>query len=140
MTIAAPLGTIVILTMALVAAPADGTGAREWRGQCEYADRFAPLLEQGDHSFALCDSVAIDPGGDRDTFDFRRDSWGSMIRFEGALAGDRMAVSHIRLRANEPRPATGTCEIFHRGEALSTIACVATARGQTYVANFVPRR
>ncbi|WP_442623118.1 hypothetical protein [Parasphingopyxis sp.] len=139
MKIAALHALIALLPALLGAAPVAAQNRAEvqmFRGQCEYSDRFAPLLERGDHSFALCDSATVAGG----VFDFRRDSWGSMMRFEGTRSGDRMAIGHVQLRSGSRRAATGACEIFYRDGAVSTIACTAVAGGRTYAANFVPRR
>ncbi|MGP1283310.1 MAG: hypothetical protein ACTS1X_10075 [Parasphingopyxis sp.] len=143
MKTAAIPGTVAILSAALASAPASATDDAapvEYRGQCEYADRFAPLLERGDHAFALCDSVVIRRENGRETFEFRRDGRRSMVRYAGTRSGDAMAVSQVQVRTTDPRPATGTCRLSYRDGTVSAVTCVANARGLTHAANLVPSR
>jgi hypothetical protein len=53
-------------------------------------DRYA----DGSNGFSWCDSVVID--GARAWFDFRRRTWGSMVRYEGEPRSDGMVIATAR--------------------------------------------
>ena len=116
----------------------DGTGATTLRGQCQYSEAVARFRDET--SLVLCDSLAIDRGGDAATFGFSRGSWGSMLSFSGEMSGQRMTVSSVRLRSGRAVSATGTCEIFHIDGRPSMVACLARAGSRRYAANFRPSR
>jgi len=66
---------------------------------------------------------------------------GSVVQFAGELADSRTTVSRITLRDGNSRAATGTCEIFHRGDGeISRIGCLARTGSRWIAANFIPSR
>lgn len=106
-------------------------------GRCQYSDQVA--RHRDDTLLILCDSATIGQDGTKATLAFGQRSWGAMAQFVGDWSGDKMAVSHITLRDGRAQAATGSCEIFHRGDGkLSKIACLAKVASRTIAANFVP--
>lgn len=108
------------------------------RGRCRYSQT---ILSRAEGTVLVtCDKLDIDRATAGATFDFSQKSWGSMLKFHGDMSGERMTVKRVTLRNGTSAKATGTCEIFRSGGRLSKISCLADAKGQTYVANFVPTR
>lgn len=111
----------------------------ELGGRCEYPDRVAQY--RAETTLILCDYATIERGSTTATLDFQQRSWGSMARFSGTLAGDRMTVSRVVLRDGRALAASGTCQIFYRNDGrISTISCLAKAGSRSVAANFVPSR
>ena len=132
---------MIAMLLAVLASQAalDGeAGTTHLSGRCQYPDTVARFRQEA--SLALCNSLAIDRGVETATFDFSQRSWGSMLRFTGAMSGQRMAVNSVRLRSGSSVEATGTCEIFYSSKKISVVTCLAKAGSKTFAANFVPSR
>ncbi|MDE8653768.1 hypothetical protein [Novosphingobium album (ex Liu et al. 2023)] len=128
----------IALAALLASLAATGDARLQLNGRCEYS---AEVQEHRDGTvLALCDTLEIVRDGNTGTLDFRQRSWGSTIRFQGEMAGDRMIVRSVRPRAGETAPATGTCEVFHANDRISVVACLARAGTRSYAANFVVSR
>lgn len=111
----------------------------ELSGRCDYPDRVARY--RNETTLILCDSASIERGSATATLDFQQRSWGSMARFSGAMAGNRMTVSRVILRDGRDLAASGTCQIFYRNDGhVSTISCLAKAGSRSVTANFAPSR
>lgn len=128
----------MIATLLILLVSQDGTGTINLRGQCQYSDAVTRFRDET--SLVLCNTLAIDRRGEVATFDFGQRSWGSMIRFSGEMSGRRLTVRNLRLRTGISVPATGTCEIFYKGENVSVVSCFAKAGPKSYATNFVPSR
>ncbi|HEY6817056.1 MAG TPA: hypothetical protein VI168_16080 [Croceibacterium sp.] len=109
------------------------------QGKCEYGERITPYAD-GSNGFAWCDSIVIVQDGQHATFDFLRESWGSMVRYEADPSSDPMVVMRVQVRNRPAEPAQGTCTIYRLEGRISTVTCIATARQLAWAANFVPRR
>ncbi|RDE07064.1 hypothetical protein DVW87_05250 [Sphingomonas aracearum] len=107
-------------------------------GRCQYSDRVARFRHET--ALILCDTVSISREQGAATIDFAQRSWGSMARFSGDMAGDRMTVSRVTLRNGASFAATGTCETFRTNRALSTVSCLARAGSRSWAANFLRSR
>ena len=107
-------------------------------GRCAYSDAVARFRQEA--LLAVCDALVIAGTDDVVTFDFGQRDWGSMLRFTGAMSGQRLTINRLQSRAGGWVAATGSCEIFHHGEKISTVSCLAKAGSKTYAANFVPSR
>jgi hypothetical protein len=108
----------------------------ELHGRCEYGAQAAKYLD-GKNGFARCDTLVID---DRDgaVLDFRQQGFGSVVRYEGKLTGDRMAIARVDLPEKPARKATGTCKIQRTDGRIANVTCTAFATGHlTFSANFV---
>ncbi len=116
------------------------TGARtELGGRCQYSDGVARFRQET--TLIVCDTASIERNEKSATLDFRQRSWGSMAQFSGPMESDSMAVARVTLRDGRSVAATGTCEIFHRGDGqISAISCLARAGSRSVAANFVPSR
>lgn len=108
------------------------------KGQCEYR-RGAEQVGPGT-GFAACRSVVITRNGSDSVIDFRRSLGGSEFRYEGTLSGDTMTIESLQIRGRAAQAASGECTIFHRGDGISTVTCIAKVGWKTYAANFVPSR
>jgi len=126
----------MIATLLILLVWQDGTGPINLRGQCQYSDAVTRFRDET--SLVLCNTLAIDRREEIATFDFGQRSWGSMISFSGEISGRRMTVRNLRLRVGNSVPATGTCEIFYKGEKVSVVSCFAKAGSRSYATNFVP--
>jgi len=132
-----------ILPLAILASGSAGAGAAdqpswpiELHGRCEYGAQAAKYLD-GSNGFARCDSLVIDnrKGG---MLDFRQQGFGSVVRYEGTLNGDRMIIGRVETPEKPPRKATGKCTIGRTEGRISTVTCTAFAAGRlTFSANFV---
>ena len=114
------------------------------KGNCQYNANAFRLLD-GTNGFANCNGLVIKRNGNKASFDFRRGSWGSMVRYDGDLSGDVMTIDHIKLRGKQLQAAEGTCTVywheqFGDGMRVSTVTCVAKVAQMTYVANFMVSR
>jgi len=70
--------------------------------------------------------------------DFRQQGFGSVVRYEGDLAGDKMTIARVDLPEKPARKASGTCKIQRTDGRISTVTCTAFASGRlTFSANFV---
>ena len=132
------------LIAALLAAQLASNGAgqsfdpSQWQGQfegnCSYTQPVRELAV--DDILIQCNQANIDGSG----VALSSRSWGVRTRFTGSWAGDRLAVNSISLRDNRAIEAKGVCQVYLIDESLSVVACAATARGRTYIANFVRSR
>jgi hypothetical protein len=111
-------------------------GPIELNGRCEYPDAVARYSQEA--SLVMCNRLVIDRA--ESTFDFGQRSWGSMLRFEGEISGDRMDVTRVYPRHRDSVEATGSCEILYRDGAISGVTCLARSGSKTFVANFVRSR
>jgi hypothetical protein len=140
--------TTSIFTLALALAALSPTSglAREGteapsislQGRCDYGDKVTPYAD-GSNGFTWCDSVVIAQDGEQTSFDFRRESWGSMVRYEGELSGDTMRITRVHVRDRPAEAARGQCIIYRANGRISTVTCVANARQLAWAANFIPR-
>lgn len=106
-------------------------------GRCLYSDEV--IRQRGETLLIVCDGATLKRDGASATLTFGQRSWGPMARFSGDMAGGRLAVSQVALRDGRAVAATGTCELFHRGDgSLSVIACLARAGSRSIAVNFVP--
>jgi hypothetical protein len=110
----------------------------EMAGRCAYPPAAAKY--RFDTAFALCDALTIESRGASAVFDFRQKSWGSSVRFSGAMTGSRMTVRRVAFRSGDWAEATGTCEVFYRSGTRSVVTCFAKAGARSYAANFVVSR
>lgn len=108
-------------------------------GRCEYAPRFARLLETGDHAFAICDGVTIETDGSTAVVDFEREYSGSWFKFRGRMENGRLIVSNLAVRGREPISVRGQCEFSRRDGEITVVTCLARRGATTYVANFERR-
>jgi hypothetical protein len=113
-----------------------GADPIELSGQCQYPDAIARYSHEA--SFVSCNTLVINRADS--TFDFGQRSWGSMLRFEGEISGDRMEVTRVYPRHRDSVEATGSCDILYRDGAISGVSCLARAGSKSYVANFVRSR
>lgn len=107
-------------------------------GRCAYSERV--IRERHDTILILCDTAALRRDGAHASLDFAQRSWGSMARFDGDVAGDRMTVARVTLRDGTARAATGTCALFRSAGKLSAITCLARIGVRSVAANFVTTR
>lgn len=107
-------------------------------GRCDYSDRVT--RERRDTILILCDTATLRRDGAHASLDFAQRSWGSMARFDGDIAGDRMTVARVTLRDGTARAATGACALFRSAGKLSAITCLARIGARSVAANFVPTR
>lgn len=139
------------LIIAVAAACAAATGApslaqgssgdvvtTELDGRCDYR-RAAAKVGPGT-GFAPCNSVVITRSGSNSVIDYRRSLGGSEFRYEGTLSGNTMTIARLIIQDREPMTASGECTIFHKGQQISTVTCVAKAGWKTFAANFVTSR
>jgi hypothetical protein len=127
---------IAIFVAALASQAGVDAGPAGLRGRCQYSEAVARFREQT--MLVLCDALAIQDEGASTTFDFSQRGLGSTIRFAGERSGARMTVTHLSVRDRGPVAATGSCEIFRRGEEVSVVTCLARIGSRTFAANFVP--
>lgn len=131
------LGAGLAPAPALARPPADGT-SETWRGHCEYGGQIAKYIN-GKNGFALCDEVVFTQNGEHAAFAFRQEGSGTTARYEGVLAGDKLAVATVQLGERAPRRADGSCTIHRRDGEISGVTCIVTADRMGYGANFVRR-
>ena len=103
-------------------------------GQCLYPD--AVRERAVGTVLAACNRAIVAQGGV--AFVIRDTS--QQMQFRGTWEGDRLTVSSVILRGRAPAQARGLCQLYEADERLSTIACTAVARHQSYAANFVVSR
>ena len=141
---AAGIAAVTALFAASQALADDGIGAGVIEGQCEYSSNALKLLD-GANGFAACDEMAVSRNAGKASFDFRKQGFGSMVRYGGKLSGDTLAIRRIQLRNRQPEVASGTCTVYWRDvfggdRRVSTVTCVAMVGQITYAANFVASR
>ncbi|MGB7418027.1 MAG: hypothetical protein WA918_02495 [Erythrobacter sp.] len=124
-----------------VGARADEAEPVQIAGQCEYADRLAPLLEQF-HTFAICDRLQMRRTGSRVELNFSHASRNRSIRFAGAFEKEgRLNITGIRLRGqSEWNEAEGTCTFDPPEVELPVVTCIVKSGARFFVANFAPER
>ena len=107
----------------------------EMHGDCRYAERLRPLLEQN-HIFATCTKATVrsDANAWRIAFDNTRS--GQVITYSGVWAGGTMEVRTLRLGQREPMAVRGECQRFQSATLPVVLTCIAHRRGRTWVANF----
>src|SRR3954452_24012625 len=120
---------MIAIFVAALASQAADAGPASLRGRCQYPEAVARF--RAETTLVLCDALAIQGEGAGMTFDFSQRGLGSMIRFEGERSGVRMTVAHVSVRHQAPVAATGSCEIFHRGEEVSVVTCLARIGART---------
>lgn len=115
----------------LAARNGDDVGA----GQCFYADRFAPLLEQR-VVFADCDTARIERDGEDAVFRFEHSSRDRGIDFRARLEGGNWHITSVRSPAVGWHQASGLCTIYRDKSVITTLTCVTMHGAITYAANF----
>lgn len=126
--------------LAFCAVPGSAQGVSEalvteFDGRCFYADRYAPLLEQG-HVFADCDSASIEQAGSQAIFSFRHSRRERGMDFRTSFNGENWDVTAVRLRSGEWRDVPGECKVYRRDGSIRTLTCITTRGARIYVANF----
>lgn len=120
----------ILATQMFVQAPPAAT----FDGQCLYPD--AVRERAVGTVLAACNRAIVAEGGV--AFVIRGTS--QQMQFRGTWEGDRLTVSSVVVRGREPAQARGLCQLYEADERLSTIACTAVARHQSYAANFLASR
>lgn len=132
------------VSAAAIAAPthaqsgASDTATTELDGRCDYR-RQASKVGPGT-GFARCTSLVITRSGSRGAIDYRRSLGGSEFRYEGSFAGNTMTIERLIIQGREAQAASGKCTLFHRGQQISTVTCVAKVGWKTFAGNFVTSR
>ena len=123
------------------AAQADGAEPVVIKGNCNYSDQLAPLIEQ-QHFFAECDRLVIHHDGAQTVLAFSHPSRLRLIEFRAVRdATGRSQVSAVRLRSQRDwEKADGQCEQQMQAEGYPTVTCLVRSGPFFYVTNFVPDR